>query len=197
MTRLPRRIRAFRRDEDGSLSVEAALILPLLLWCFLATFQFFDAYRENAINSRAAFTISDMISREDRGAGGINGPYLTSMQRLMNFLTDSPNPVRIRVTIFTYRESDDTYRRVWSRQRGGIDNHTHASINAMRNRLPIMPDGEHEILFESWTDYQPRFNIGMQERTIYKVVVTRPRYMPTICWHTQTSCFEEEDEGGT
>lgn len=172
-------IRKFRKDEGGSLSVEAALILPLLLWSFLAMFQFFDAYRQNLVNTKASFTISDMISREDLP---IDSQYLNSARRLMNFLTASPNPVRIRATIVTYRESDDTYRRVWSRNRGGVGNHSNASVNAMRNRLPIMPDGEKVLLLETWADYMPRFNIGLQPFEVYKVTVTRPRYAPTVCW---------------
>ena len=38
LTRLPRRIGRFRREEAGTLMAEAVLVLPFMLWSYLALF---------------------------------------------------------------------------------------------------------------------------------------------------------------
>ena len=59
-----RSLKNFRHDTRGVVSVEMVLILPLLFWSFAAVATFFDAYRTRSLAEKAAFTISDMLSRE-------------------------------------------------------------------------------------------------------------------------------------
>ena len=64
LTYFKTKIRQFRRDEEGSVIAEAVIMLPTLFAAVLATFVFFDAYRNQAINLKANYTISDAFSRE-------------------------------------------------------------------------------------------------------------------------------------
>ncbi len=55
MTRiLPARLRAFAADETATATVETVLFLPVLLFVYLATFVFFDAFRVMTLNDKAA-----------------------------------------------------------------------------------------------------------------------------------------------
>ena len=57
------RLATFAQDARGSLSVEAALILPLLCWFYVASFVWFDAFRTQNANLKASYTLADMLSR--------------------------------------------------------------------------------------------------------------------------------------
>ncbi len=179
-------LKRFRKGEDGSLSVEAALIFPMLVWAYLAMHVYFDAYRQNTIATRAAYTVADMVSRYEPGPTAendyINAAYTNSMRRLINFLTTSPNNSRIRLTMVEFDEPTDEYLVRWSRARGGATRLNNGTIGQIEPRLPVMPDGERVIVFEAWIDYMPAFNIGLDPFTNYKIVVTRPRYFSQICY---------------
>lgn len=172
-------LKRFRRGEDGSLSVEAALIFPMLIWCYLAMHVYFDAYRQNTIAERATYTVADMVSRFEPGTDpatdNINNAYVNSMRRMLNFLTTSPNSTRMRLSIVEWDEDNSEHIVFWSRSRGGVQRLNAARIGQVSPRIPVMTDGTRVIVFEAWIDYQPAFNIGLDPFTNYKVVVTRPR----------------------
>ncbi len=65
MMDLKNRIRQFVECDDASITVEAVMILPLLLWGYFGMFVLFDGYRAASSNIRANYTIADMLSRED------------------------------------------------------------------------------------------------------------------------------------
>ena len=54
------RLKAFGGETRGSVSVEAAIIFPMVLWAMVSIFVFFEGYRQSAINHKAANTIADM-----------------------------------------------------------------------------------------------------------------------------------------
>ena len=54
----------FARREDGTIALEAMVMTPILFWTFLALFSIFDTFRTYSANQKAAFTVSDAISRE-------------------------------------------------------------------------------------------------------------------------------------
>ncbi len=179
-------LRRFTRAEEGSISVEAMLIFPILLWCYLATFVFFDAYRSQSTNLKAAYTIGDTLSRE---AKDITPAYLDSLANLQRFLVDEDNGIaQLRVTIYRFQSSDNTFRVRWSRTRGGGLQMTDAVLANMRTRLPVMPNGEIAILVETWVGYHPNYSVGLQDFTFDDFVVTRPRFSGgQICTNSSNS----------
>ncbi|RYG93165.1 pilus assembly protein [Loktanella sp. IMCC34160] len=175
-------LRRFRRDDQGSIAVEAILVFPVLFWAVLATFVYFDAFRSQSNNLKAAFTISDALSRE---SGYVTPEYLTSLHRLQEALTSSNHDSRIRVTVIRYDEGADAYNVVWSQQQGGANPLTTATLLSMRDRLPVMPDNEILILYENWIAYEPIFSIGLDAFTFQNMVFTRPRFTPDqLCWNS-------------
>lgn len=181
-TRLITRARRFRRDEKGSIIAESVIMFPTLFCAVLATFVFFDAFRNQAINLKAAYKISDAISRETQT---IDNTYLVNTWRLHRFLTSSPTLTKLRVSIIQYTLADDDYSVVWSRNKGGAGDLSDGMLDGMvaAEQIPVMPDGEVLILVQTWVDYEPSFTIGLGAFTFENTVFTRPRFAPEqICY---------------
>lgn len=189
----------FRDDDRGSMAVELVMVVPILMWIVLSTYVYFDTFRNEANAHRAALTIADMFSREE---DAIDSAYLNGARSLLQTLTlDDDNP-DFRVTVYRYQESDDTYRRIWSRTRGvatGLDDGDLADLK-LAARLPVMADGDRSILLETFTEYTPPFNTGIRSLTNFfqssggspredldtvnfaTFTVIRPRFELTLCW---------------
>lgn len=183
LTVLPHRLRCFARqfakDGSGSVAVEAVLILPFLLWAFLASFVYYDAFRQSSINLKAAYTIGDMLSRE---TAAVNDAYVNSLQSLFAFLAKDGSDPAVRVSVARWDEDDDRYELDWSEGRADRPPLSEENINAMRDRLPNLPDNERVILVETWSTYKPEFNVGLKEDLLYNLVFTSPRFAPQLVW---------------
>jgi hypothetical protein len=180
-TMLRRLAQRFRRDETGSITVESMLILPILIWCYLGTFVFFDGFRAQSINIKAGYTLGDTLSRE---TGYVTPEYMDSLFSLQQFLVDTVEPVQLRITVFRYTASDDSYRVRWSQARGGATALTTAGLGTLRDFLPDMADNDIAILTETWVGYEPAFDVGIQPFTFSDLVVTRPRFASQLCWNS-------------
>ena len=179
-----RAVRRFTRSEQGSISVEAMLVFPILLWCYLGTFVFFDAFRSQSTNLKAAYTIGDTLSRE---TGYVTPIYMDSLFSLQKFLVDEDNGIaQLRVSVYRYRASDNTYRVNWSQTRGGAVALTDTLLAQLRTNLPRMPNNEIAILVETWVGYHPTYSVGLQDFTFNDLVVTRPRFAAQLCRNTNT-----------
>ena len=177
-------VRRFTRSEQGSISVEAMLVFPVLLWCYLGTFVFFDAFRSQSTNLKAAYTIGDTLSRE---TGYVTPIYMDSLFSLQKFLVDEDNGIaQLRVSVYRYRASDNTYRVNWSQTRGGAVALTDTLLAQLRTNLPRMPNNEIAILVETWVGYHPTYSVGLQDFTFNDLVVTRPRFAAQLCRNTNT-----------
>lgn len=178
---LGHRWRAFRDDEEGGIAVEAALVFPMLTWAFLATIVYFDAFRSQATNAKAAYTVSDMISRE---TDYITPNYLDSLWNIHRFLTSSNYDTDLQVTIVEYDLDRDDYDVRWSKARGAFVEMTEEDLDNLRGQLPVMPDGEIVIVVQTRMVYEPSFSIGLDAFTFDNFIVTRPRFAPQLCYNS-------------
>lgn len=170
-------LRRFAKDTRGSLTVEAVIVLPILFWAMLSMIVFFDAYRQSSMSVKAAFTITDMVSRE---VDPINKAYIDGAFNLFRELARSDKSPKIRITVVYFDAAEKRFFRDWSHQRGGMPVLTDADVLAMQDRLPAMPNNERLILVETWTDYNPPFNVGIDRQNLYNFVFTRPRFAPQV-----------------
>ncbi len=174
------RMRRFAREDRGGLAVEAIAMLPLLLWAFLATYAFFDGYRMNNVNYRAAFTVADALSRETRE---INEAYMDSVYGMLQFLADGEHEMKLRVTNVRFNEDDDVYEVRWSSIRGNWEPLTNTGLQELSSRIPELPGGNTVILVESRMVYEPIFRMGLVEPVEMEAfIVTRPRFAPQLKW---------------
>lgn len=174
-------LQSFRSEEGGSIAVETVLVFPILTWAYLATFVYFDAFRVQSTTLKANYTVSDALSRE---TGYITPEYLDSLYNLHEFLTSSRHDTRVRISIITYTSSTNKYTVRWSKVRGGGAEMTNADINGIKDRLPVMPNGEIVIVVENKLIYEPAFTIGLSAFNFENLVVTRPRFAPQLCYNT-------------
>jgi len=180
-------VERFRRDEGASLSVEAVLVLPILLWAFLATYTFFDVYRAKNLSLKANYAISDLLSRE---TNTINTAYLLGTEKVFRYLTQSDASSWVRVTV-VYCETDCAdpsrdLKRDWSKATDSLP--TFSDQDVMDHLEPIIPwiaSGERVIIVETGVEYEPPFSqnlTGVGERDFVDIVMTRPRFGPQLCW---------------
>lgn len=177
------KLRKFRRDDDGSIVAEAVIMFPTLFAAVLATFVFFDAFRNQAINLKANYTIADSISRQ---TDYITENYITNAWNLHRFLTNSPSLTNLRVSVIKYDEDDDEHTIVWSRVKGGGSDYEDAEISMIgltKSEIPVMPNNEILIVIQTSVDYEPNFSIGLEGFRFVNTSYTRPRSAPdNVCF---------------
>jgi Flp pilus assembly protein TadG len=188
VNRVKQSIAGFLRDERGVLLAETLLLLPILIWGFLALFVYWDVFRTINVTQKAAYSISDMMSRQVV----VNMQLIEGLQEVLDFLTPAITPSRMRITSIEMSEGtnvqaawdgDDAYVLLFSRSPGdAVAEHTTTTIQALRPLIPILVDRESVIIVETWTDFTPRFNTGVlnfvtavDNETFTNFVVTRPR----------------------
>ncbi len=171
----------FARDDQGSMAIEAMLVLPVLTWAYLGSFVFFDGYRAQSVNAKTAYTIGDVLSRE---TGWVTPEYLDSLYALQGVLTDTDQPRRLRVSVIEFNAAGNRYEIVWSRTRGAnVPQLVTADLAGYRPFLPLMPEGEVAIVTETWVEYEPGADV-IDPFTFRDFVVTRPRFAAQLCWNS-------------
>lgn len=174
---LTNRLRAFRRDQTGSFSIEAVLVLPLMAWVILSAYSHFDGLRQENINIRAAHTLSDMLSRETEP---VDSAYLAGMQTTLDFLTGNRHATALRVSVFSYDDEDDSFILTWSEGTNGKAGLDEAGREVLAERLPATANGDTIIAVETWIDYRAPFEWGLKDTLLHQMVSTRARYVPQL-----------------
>lgn len=200
MNRFKHSVTGFLRDERGVLLAETLLLLPILIWGFLALFVYWDVFRTINVTQKAAYSISDLLSRQVV----VNMQLIDGLQEILDFLTPATAPSRLRVTSIEMSEgtnvqaawdSDDAYVLLFSRSPGNAEpEHTTATIQTLRPLIPVLVDREAVIIVETWTDFTPRFNTGVlnfvtavDNETFTNFIVTRPRSR-RVCLEGTPAC---------
>ena len=179
LTYLKNRLKAFRDETKGVVAVEAVIMIPVLFWGYMAMFTYFDAYRQASINSKAGYTIADLMSRE---TDAITPVYLDNAYKLFEYLTRSPKPGALRVSVIAWDENFNFYRFKWSQTRGNVEPLTVSEVRRWDRKLPVMPHNETVIVVETWSTYYAPFKIGLNDRVIDTFTFTRPRFATQLCW---------------
>jgi hypothetical protein len=178
ITHLISRLRAFQRSTEGTVTVEFAIYSPLLLWLFVAIYTWFDAFRQETVNLKATYTISDLISRE---TATLNETYIDSMYEMTKLLIRGDSQITLRVSVVRWDADNNRYYIDWSRVRGpSLPEWTNASIVGITDDLPTMPDEERVILVETRNEMTPAFRVGLPDLDINNFVFTRPRFAPLV-----------------
>lgn len=168
----------FGREETGSVVAEAVIVLPLFLWAYIALFVYWDAFRSMNAVQKAAFTVSDMISREKLGK---TTAYINGVKQVLEYLIDENQDARMRVTEVTWSDVDKKFKVHWSRSPGNaMTPLTTATLQRYAYQIPKMNAGDYVIIVEVQVDYKPNFDIGMPDETYKEFIVTQPRFVPCI-----------------
>ena len=178
----------FMHDERASVVAEAVIVLPLLLWAYIALFVYWDAFRSMNTVQKAAYTLSDMISR-DQNRDGIKSAYIDGMKQVMNYLIDENQDPRLRVSSIYWSNTNNRFEVQWSRSPNNqMTPMTTALLQGYSNAIPTMAAGDTVILVETEVDYVPAFNVGMPNQVFRQFIVTRPRFRTCILMDGQVGC---------
>jgi len=177
---MTRFLKSFRRNDEGTVMTEALIVLPLLIWAFMAMFVYWDAFRSVNVSQKAAYNISDLLSRQAE----VDNRFLDGMQSILTYMTPPEQNARIRMTSVQYVAADDRYIVLWSRSPGAamtaLDD-TSVQLSSFKDRIPLMSDGHSVVIVETEMDYDPPFEAGIGARVMEEFVVTRPRFYRRIC----------------
>lgn len=176
---LTARLRHFRKETDGSMTLEFVLVMPFVFWAFMAAFVFFEGYRESSVNLKAAYTIGDLLSRE---TGEINDTYIDSMHNVLDLMVRDSTDTTMRVSVVRWDNDQQRYFVDWSANRGFPETLSDGNVSDLATRLPTMPHMERVILVETNTTFQPKFNVGLDPVQLENFVFTRPRFAPQLKW---------------
>ncbi len=178
----------FLRDSRASLTVEAVIMLPLLLLWFVATFAFFDIFRINVLNEKASDAITDLITRYDPSATTpleINDAFIDGMNDVFDQIVQNGGNTWIRVSSVGFDTDTNAYTLRpsgwdgWSTATRGRNGRTEAEIAALSDRLPVIPAGASLVVVETYIDYtMPIFwSMGLPRTMEFSTLaVARPRF---------------------
>ena len=175
----------YARGEEGSISIEAVLAVPMLVWAITATFVFWDAFKTLNVSQKATYTVADMLSRE---TVAIDDDYMTSMHELYDFLSEGGDNA-LRVTVVRMDEDPmtniKTLELVWSEGVGGIAGYQ--NLDLIEDRIPDMAGGDQLIVVESEQEWSPAFSVGLASYRFRELALARPRFSPQLVWDDGTA----------
>ncbi len=183
-SRIHRLVGSFTARENGSLTVESVIIFPVLVWAVTLTYTYFDGFRESTANLKAAYTVSDLISRESQVP--ITETYALSMHSIFNRMVRDNSTLSMRLSFVTYQEGDEgeegRHNVEWSTSCGYQNIWTNDNVDRLSDSLPEMADLDSLIIVETSKDYVPLLTTGWLNRThqFDNLVFTRPRFSPKI-----------------
>ncbi len=182
-------LKRFMTRDDGSLSVEAVIILPVIFTVFMGTYTYFDAYRAQSRALKANYAISDLLSRDDN----VVAAELQGAGKLFRYLTHTGTESWVGVTVIRCKKNCDKPTRklvvAWSKD---MDLKKHLTTTKLRasylDKIPSMYNGEYLIMVETRAAYKPPFGgewTGIYPTTLYDLVVTKPRGSPKVCYENE------------
>jgi Flp pilus assembly protein TadG len=190
MTRLRTSVRTFLTDESGVFLAEFLIVIPILIWGFIALIVYWDVFRTINVSQKAAYSIADLISRQ----GVVTQDFVDGLDNVLDFLTPGTPDSRMRITSFQLDEgtvnlpnfdADDTYCLIFSSSTSPLTPPLETDDlqqTEFVERIPELAGLESVVLVETWVDYQPKFDTGVlnsapgvADQTFTQFIVTRPR----------------------
>jgi Flp pilus assembly protein TadG len=180
MTNLKLALRRFRDDESGLIMAEFIITLPMLIWVFMAMFAFWDVFRSMNTAQKAAYAISDLVSRQNND---IPVTYLDGMQTVMEYLLPTTLSAKTRFTSVKWSVPNNQFEVIWSRSPGNaMPQLTTTTLQALKTQIPIMAATDTVMIVESSVPYTPVFDVGLAPSyNLDEFIVTRPRFLNKIC----------------
>lgn len=184
------RLARFLAGSDGSMSAELVIILPVLMAWVAMSLVFYDGYHQRVVNQKAAYTLSDLISRELDDPVGPK--YINGLDKVFDFLTgQASSDGGIRVTVVYCKDncsagaSGRELTVDWSYSTSSTHSAlTSSDINgSYLDEIPLAAKGDRQILVETYLEFQPILDIGLRDDIVMEMfVVTRPRFVPQLVW---------------
>ena len=180
----------FLRDERGAVLLEFLLFLPLLVWTMIAVVVFWDVFRTINTAQKAAYSVSDLISRQE---DNLSASFVDGMQDVFDYLMlNTAQDTRLRITSLYYDDATKSYKLIFSVSPGNLMTpYTETDLQTLKDRIPVLNDKDSVVIVETLVDYTPPFNTGifniaeaLGSNVFDEFVVTPPRFRTAICLAT-------------
>jgi hypothetical protein len=167
--------------------VEFLLLLPLLIWVMIALVAFWDVFRTINTAQKAAYSVSDLISRQE---DNLSVSFIDGMQDVFDYLmVANVQDTRLRITSLYYDDATKSYKLIFSVSPGDrVIPYTETDLQTLTDRIPILNDKDSVVIVETLVDYTPPFNTGifniadaLGSNVFDEFIVTPPRFRTAIC----------------
>ena len=166
-------LKRFTRKDDAAVAFEAVIMTPILAFMFVASFVFFDAFRTYNTSVKATYAVADVISRQ--GEADVYESDIRGLANIFQHITRNPNGSAIRVTQMIYDADTDDNSFAGTYATNGRTELRASDIPDMRDRIPVMSDGDAVLIVESLIPYRPAFDVGLGALEFSNFTTTRPR----------------------
>lgn len=178
------RLTGFLRRQDGTISTEAVIVTPLMIWAILFGYVYSDTMRVKSRTTKAAFTVADALSRE----ASVNQNYIDRMAELTWLLTGGRFESSVRISVIRY-DADAGYELSWSKAVGNdLSPYSQGDIDTIQGDLPLAAPMDSIILVDTNVPFTPIYQIGVTDMDLKSSAMTRPRYSPGLCWESSQDC---------
>jgi hypothetical protein len=174
MTRI---LQTLRRDKRGTLAVELAFAMPVLMLLFFVGIEFTRYMLIVQKVERTSATIADLVSQSE----GMSEAEMNSLFSAVEFVMDPFELAGSGIVIVSSISADGSAapRINWQRFYGGAGGSLFGNENEDAD-LPegfVVRDGESMVATETFYDYEPMiFQDVLEGHTIYRWSVFRPRF---------------------
>ncbi|MEP2782966.1 MAG: hypothetical protein ABJP33_11135 [Pseudoruegeria sp.] len=182
-----RAIRQFLKNRDGGMSIEAALVFPMLFFGIGITYMYYDAFRIRTANLKATYTIGDLLSRWDDKENGVDQAYIDGLGDIFDYLTDDTDNSWIRISVIKYDPDDDTNYLQWSKSSDSHPVNTQIDIDNLADQIPVLADDDYVIITETFMDFSSAFGDlpwyngwFFDEISFENFAVTSLRFLPKL-----------------
>lgn len=171
--------RSFHRKADGSMSVEAMLVMPLILTALMMSYGFYSAFDAKMRANKAAYTLADYITRQ---TDAVTPEFVEGMAEMYKFLNNKRD-ISLRVSAVRWSTANTDageYELVWSSGMGDLAALDGASD--IESRLPLLSNGSEVVVVETIRPWSTPFNIGLDSIKFSDVVTTQPRFATQVLY---------------
>lgn len=172
------RIRNVVRNRRGSVSIELAFVLPLMLSLLTGGVELINYVLIHQKLDRVSTTLADLVSQSTRMTEGLMQGLFLLVDSVMQPYDLTTDGVALVSSVSAHNGGAASID--WQRSTGSGDQASTLGQEGDAASLPgglVLHDGDNVIICEAWYVYEPVLLHGViPETTLYRSAVYRPRF---------------------
>jgi Flp pilus assembly protein TadG len=164
------------RERSGTSGIEFALVVPMMLFFFLASITVFDIYRTYQNIVQANGIVADVISRQT----SVDSTFVANLYSVFTHLQqNSTAPMALRIS--SIKRTAGVYKLDWTKESGTVGLLKPQVLSA--TTLPQLTDGDSVVYIEGTTSYTAMSSIiNFGKITFAETAFSRPRFIGAIVY---------------